>query len=78
MRHKLVLIEWLDSKGVTSQWEHWDDIEPLEPNLCTSIGFLIEETESYKTIAQSISDSQVIGRTTIPCCSIQKIHIIEQ
>lgn len=67
---KMILIEWLDSKGITSQWEYLDEIESLKPSVCHSVGFLIEETEGYKTIAQGISDTQVIGRTTIPSCSI--------
>ena len=61
MGNKLLLIEWLDSKGITSTWEYRDEIEPLIPSICISAGFLIEETEQYKTIAQSISETQVLG-----------------
>mgnify|MGYP001587159507 FL=1 len=68
-----VLIEWLDSKGINNQWEYLDEIEPLLPSRCISVGFLIEETPEYKTIAQSVSATQVLGRMTIPCCSIQKV-----
>lgn len=35
MEKRLVLIEWLDSKGITNAWEFWDDLEPLKPNICT-------------------------------------------
>jgi hypothetical protein len=73
MKYKLVLIEWLDSKGITDQWEFLDKIESMKPSKCFSVGFLIEETSQYKTIAQSINDTQVIGRTTIPRCSIKNI-----
>ena len=68
---KVMVIEWLDSKGITREWEFWEEIDPLEPSKCVLVGFLIEETDTFKTIAQSISDTQVIGSTTIPCCSIQ-------
>lgn len=61
---KIIVIEWLDSKGVTHEWEFWDEVEALEPSKCVSVGFLVEETDTYKTIGQSISDTQVIGRTT--------------
>lgn len=71
--YKLVLIEWLDSKGIINQWEYLDDVESMKPTICHSIGFILEETEQYITIAQSVSDTQVLGRTTIPYCSIQKM-----
>lgn len=73
MNRKLVLIEWLDSKGITNQCEYLNEIECMGPSKCLSVGFLIEDTEEYKTVAQSLNETQVIGRTTIPCCSIQKI-----
>jgi len=77
LERKLVLIEWLDSKGITNEWEYLDDIEPMKPDRCYSVGFLLEETAEYKTIAQSISKTQVIGRSTIPKCSIQRIKDIK-
>jgi len=77
MTHKPILIKWLDSKGITNEWEYLEDIEPLMPCLCTSIGFLIDETDQYKTIAQSLNEKQIIGRLTIPCCSIQEIKEIK-
>ncbi|MBA7672455.1 hypothetical protein ES703_80632 [subsurface metagenome] len=77
MDYKLLLIKWLDSKGNTNQWEHLDELEPMKPSECLSIGFLIEETDTYKTIASSISQTQVLGRITIPSCSIQNIRKIK-
>ena len=75
--YKLVLIEWLDSKGVTEKWEFLNDIEPLKPSRCTSIGFLLDDAREYKTIVQSISNNQVLGRMTIPSCSIKKTRAIK-
>ncbi|MGR3177228.1 MAG: hypothetical protein ACUZ8E_04125 [Candidatus Anammoxibacter sp.] len=72
MKNQLVLIEWLDSKGGTSAWEHLDELTPLEPCKCKSVGFLLEDNKNYKTIAQSLSSNQVIGRLTVPSCSIKK------
>ena len=69
MKYKKISITWLDSKGITG-WEHIEDIEPMPPAECKSIGFLVDETKKYITIAQTISDSQLMGRTTIPKCSI--------
>lgn len=70
---KLVKIDWLDSKGIINEWEYIDEIEPLKPCICTSVGYLIDDTDDYKTIVQTISDSQLIGRMTIPACSIKEI-----
>jgi len=72
MKKKLVLVKWLDSKGLTSEWEQWDEIEPLMPSVCISVGFLIDNNEKYKTLAMTISKGQVFGRITIPACSIVK------
>jgi hypothetical protein len=77
MKYKLILIEWLDSQGITNQWEYLNEIEPMKPSRCFSAGFLIEETDQYKTIAQGLSESQVIGRMTIPLCAIQRITEIK-
>ena len=76
MKKKLVSITWLDSKGLTSEWEHWDDIEPLRPSVCLTVGFLIDDNSKYKTLAMTISKGQVFGRITIPTCSIVKINVL--
>jgi hypothetical protein len=62
---EIVLVEWLDSKGI-ERWEYLDEIEPLPPSRCYSVGFLIDDNKDYKTIALGLSDTQVLGRTTIP------------
>jgi len=69
---KIVLIEWLDSKGM-ERWEYLDELEPMQPCLCRSVGFLIENKKSHKTIALGLSDTQVLGRTTIPSGCIKSI-----
>ena len=69
---KLVEIEWLDSKGVTNRWEILDDLEPLEPSRCRSVGFLLDESDDYKTLVQTLGCEQVLGRITIPTQSIVK------
>ncbi len=71
-KNKLVLIKWIDSKGLTSEWEFWEDITPLKPSVCISVGFLIDNKTKYKTLATTISQDQVFGRITIPTCSIVK------
>jgi len=72
-QNEIVFVEWIDSKGITNQWEYLDEIEPMKPDKCLSVGFLLEKTKEYITIAQSLGQTQVIGRTAIPCCSIRSI-----
>jgi hypothetical protein len=72
MSKDIVLIEWIDSKGM-QKWEYLDEIEPMEPCLCHSVGFLIEDAKEYKTIALGLTETQVLGRTTIPVCCIKNI-----
>jgi hypothetical protein len=69
---RLVQIDWIDSKTAPNEWEYIEGIEALEPVVCSSVGFLIQETSAYKTIAHSMSDSQVCGRITIPTACIKK------
>jgi len=78
-RYKKVLIEWIDSRGVTDRWELLKDLETSRPVKCLSIGFLLEDNADYAEIVQTIGDessedAQVIGRITIPKCSILKVR----
>ena len=70
---KPVLIEWLDSRGVTPAWEFHDDVQPMPPCRCRSVGLLIEDTAIYKTLAMTVSDDQLVGRLTIPAKAIVKV-----
>ena len=73
MDKDIVLIEWLDSKGM-ERWEYLDEIEPMPPCVCYAVGFIIEDTPDYKTLALGLSDAQVLGRTTIPSGCIRSIR----
>lgn len=70
----IVEITWLDSHGVTSTWEFWEDVEELKPCRVKSVGYLIADKQGYKTIVQSINDTQILGRLTIPVGCIKKIR----
>ncbi len=69
-----VEIEWIDSKSGPNEWEYREDLEPLRPIQCKTMGFLLEDTPEYKTIAQTISDSQIHGRITIPTACILNVN----
>lgn len=70
----LVEIKWVDSNtGDDAVWEYLSDLESLEPVQCNSVGYLVEDNKDYKTLAQSVSHTQVLGRITIPIGSIESI-----
>ena len=76
MKLEKVEIIWIDSKGITPSWEYRDELEYLKPTIVTSICYLLEDATEYKTIAQSVSADQTLGRTTIPVISIKNIRKI--
>lgn len=63
-------IEWDDSCGAADGWEFRGDMEPLLPARCISVGFVMAETETYLTIAPTVSEGLVLGRLTIPKVAI--------
>lgn len=69
---KLLLIEWWDSKGVSSHWEFKDEIRVEYPVHIYTIGWLEHDGRKSISLVQSKSKEQVCGRITIPKCSIIK------
>ena len=72
-QEKIVFIEWVDSVKSTQEWEFADEIIPLIPAICYSVGFLYEDTDGYVTIIETKSDNQIMGRLTIPRPAIKKM-----
>ena len=75
---KLVEIKWYDSKGVTTEWEFKDEVKKMMPAVITSVGYLIDDADWYKTIVQSDTDKQFMGRLTIPQGCIKEMTVIKQ
>lgn len=79
---QMVRVEWLDSRATTDQWEFLEDAELEKPVCCVSVGIVLEDTREYIVIAQSKTESpadetQIMGRMTIPRCSITKERILK-
>ena len=51
----------------------YEDYEELEPSVCETIGFLLSDKNDYITLAQNISDDQLLNIITI-----SKMVILEQ
>ena len=72
--NKIVKIEWLDSKTASHEWEDIEDLEPLELAICTTVGFIFEETKDYITIVPTVSEGHILGRLSIPRKCIKKLR----
>jgi hypothetical protein len=75
-KFKKVEIDWIDSKSGDWCWEYIDGLSPVPPAKCKTIGFIFDVTKEYLTVVQSISNTQVLGRITIPKCAILKVKCL--
>ncbi len=80
---RLVLIEWVDSFGCSTDWT------PLEGNapevlVCRSVGWLLHDGDDCKTIVPHISsehpgaERQGCGDMTIPNSAVVRIVELEE
>jgi hypothetical protein len=74
---KVVQVEWLDSVGMTPEWEYKDEVKSLKPVSPTSVGFLLEDEPDHVTILQTDSENQLLGRLTIPKISITSMKNLD-
>jgi len=68
----------MDSIGVISRWELTDELDELEPMICYTVGFLLDDQEDFITVALSVGLNQVLGRLTIPKASILNMVILSE
>jgi hypothetical protein len=74
MKVHIVEVEWIDSCGNTKIWEFIEGLDHMLPLPATSVGYLIEKTKTYITIAQTLSEQSVARRFTIPLGCVKKIR----
>ena len=80
---RLVLIEWLDSFGCSSDWQSLENCSP-KPMRCRSVGWLVHDGEDCKVIVPHLSEDdhpnaprQGCGDMTIPSRSVINIASLE-
>ena len=80
---KLVLIEWMDSFGCSSQWQQIEDCKP-QALRCKSVGWLIYDGDDCKLVVPHISDPehesarmQGCGDMTIPTKAVISIQELQ-
>ena len=75
---RLVLIEWVDTFGCSTEWQEICDLSPTVL-CCRSVGWLAYDGEDCKVIIPHLSKShesappQGCGDMTIPTCAIRSI-----
>lgn len=77
--HKLVAVEWEDSRQPTASWQFIDQIQQRGSCRCVSVGYLISEGNGAKTLASNLADIddpdgiQASGVITIPESCIKRV-----
>jgi hypothetical protein len=76
---RLVLIEWLDSYGCSSQWRDLNIVD-VKPMVCRSVGWLLHDGKDCKVIVPHVSDQNIdhelgqgCGDMTIPTKAILSV-----
>ena len=76
---KIVLVNWLDSNS-NSAWHNITEAKHLRPSPCVTIGYVLEDTEEYITIASSFAteNDSVSDVICIPKFAVQSIETIRR
>ena len=79
MKNRPVIIHWLDSFGISTDWESPASVK-YKPGKMLSAGWIIKKTKRYIRLAPHRSKgkhSQVCGVMAIPRCAITKIEQVK-
>lgn len=78
---KLVLIDWVDSRGVNTNWHHLTDFP--KDNICNmkSVGWLLHDDDGSVCIVPHVGvedsgDNQGCGEMNIPKACITKLTVL--
>jgi hypothetical protein len=70
------MVAWLDADGMDG-WHFTDEVHRysagMEPATIVTVGFIVQETEDYLTIAQSIAADGFGNIMRIPNQMVQKV-----
>jgi hypothetical protein len=70
---KIVRVTWNDALAVAMWCKH---TEPMEAQICTTVGFLVAEDDHHVMIAATVSDDEYIAAQQIPRALIQAMDEI--
>lgn len=79
---RLVMITWLDSRQTDGAWQWLSQFEKLTPVEAVSVGWLIQDDDNVKVLAQSMApdgeNMQTSGRKAIPSCCVVRIEALSE
>lgn len=79
----MVLVEWLDSRGVHQAWTDIEDIEGMKFCFNLSVGFMVYQDEDRIVLCPHIADAEEkdregCGSMAIPRWTVQRIVELER
>ena len=82
LTHEYAIVEWIDSRIITTGWESMSGLKSYPVSTCVSSGVVIKQDDNQLTLAHSVgvdadsgSFTAVCGRIIIPKISIKKLRI---
>ena len=51
----MVYVKWLDAAGSDDKWVQFEQLNTIHPSECETIGWLLQEENSYIVVAPTIS-----------------------
>lgn len=73
MNNEIKTVKWSDSASYRG-WRSEEEVKKLRPLSCTTIGFLIDETDEFIVLSQTVADDGDLSETIV----IPKICIIHE
>jgi hypothetical protein len=78
--HRVVRIEWVDSRQPTRSWQRVSDLGYLSECRCVSVGILLRQDKQATLLALSIADEgdemQATGVFVIPTAAITSLQTL--
>lgn len=72
-RRRLVEVWWLDSHGRDGWTKYGDPVDPRAA-ACKTVGYVLDETDEFLTVASSIGDDQFCQEMSIPKGCVRKVR----
>lgn len=76
---RLVMVEWVDSFGCSSDWQDLSDDREPKPMICRSVGWLFHDGPDCKVLVPHVADvpdgapRQGCGDMTIPAVCVRRM-----
>lgn len=76
---KLVMVRWTDTGGVHGWAARQERLKEVGLAECVTVGFVLEDTDQYLTLTESLSDDDHVGCTTcIPKSAIMTVETLRE